>query len=236
MKYFSIFFLLCICSGTLDAQEIYFTDAVEIFSRKKTAYVTLADGTDIEGTIHRIKNKRGLVKELKLKFENGEIKTLLPTDINRMYLPQSGWDKMMEASKMEVTKWGQDDVNVEYLKEGYAYFETTEVMLNAKKKETLILQMVNPAFGNKIKVFFDPYAQETISAGVAGMKLAGGHDKSYYVKMGNEIAFKLKKKDYDDRAMEMYKDCKSYWLEVKDDIVWSNFPKQVYMHSGACLE
>jgi hypothetical protein len=230
---FSLFLLISI---TCLAQETYFTDAVEVFSRKKTAYIKLADGTDVEGTINRLKNKRGLVKELRIKLDDGTISTFLPRDIEHMYLPQSSFDKILEASKMEVTKWGKGDINEEKLKEGYAYFESTEVILSPKKSEVLLLQLVNPAFTNKVKVFFDPFAQETASASVGGVKLAGGHDKSYFLKVGSSPAYKLKKRDYKEKAEEIYGDCKPYWDKIKEDIEWSNFPEQLYMHAGACTE
>ena len=102
-------------------QNKYFTDAVEIFSKKKISYVTLSDGEEIEGNIKRMKTTKGLMKELKLKMADGSEKVLIPGDIQSMYLAQNEWDKVLEASKMDVTKWDDEDVNSERLKEGYAY-------------------------------------------------------------------------------------------------------------------
>jgi hypothetical protein len=216
------------------AQERYFTDAVEIISKKKPAYITTIDGDEVEGKIKNIKLQRGLVKEVKLKMEDGEVKSFLPADVKHMYLPQSSWDKMLEASKMDVTSWGEDDVNQDKLKEGYAFFESVDVIINKKKEGRLILQLVNPAFRNKYSVYFDPFAQETISAGVGGVKLAGGIDKSYYFKSNDEKAYKLKKKDYKDLAADLYSDCDSFWKTIKDDVRWSDFPEHLFNYTNNC--
>ncbi len=57
-----------------------------------------------------------------------------------------------------------------------------------KKKLTLLLQLLNPGFPNKIKVLFDPYAGETASFGFGSIKLAGGGAKTYYFKKGENVA------------------------------------------------
>lgn len=223
-------------SSIIFGQERYFTDAVEIFSKKKISYVTLADGEEIEGNIKRMKTTKGLMKELKLKMADGSEKVLLPGDIQSMYLAQNEWDKVLEAAKMDVTKWDDEDVNSERLKDGYAYFESVEVNYRKKKTETLLLQMVNPSFSNKVKVFFDPLAAETTSASVGGIKLAGGIDKSYFIKTEGEVGYRLKKKDYKDSAQGIMGDCKPYWNKIKKDLSWSDFPEHLFNHASACME
>ena len=84
---------------------------------------------------HLIDHKK---KKLKLK----------PEEIKHMYICPSGYDKMnAELSKIyDVPKWTSEaTLNEGYIKEGYSYFESTEVMIK-KKKMTLLLQLLNPGF------------------------------------------------------------------------------------------
>ena len=73
------------------------------------------------------------------------------------------------------------DVNQSYLEDGYLYMEKSQVKIK-KKTGAYMMQLMNPTFSGKIKVFNDPFAGETASIGVGGMKLAGGLAKSYYIK------------------------------------------------------
>ena len=63
-----------------------------------------------------------------------------------------------------------------------------------KKKKVLLMQLLNPHFGAKVKVYHDPFANSTASVGVGGFTVAGGDEKSYYVQFGEDTAFKLEKK------------------------------------------
>lgn len=41
------------------------------------------------------------------------------------------------------------------------------------KEEILLMQLINPAFSNKIRIYADSYATETRSFGVKGITLTG---------------------------------------------------------------
>ena len=60
------------------------------------------------------------------------------------------------------------------------------------KKETLIPQLINPGFDDKIQVYHDPKAKETGGSALTG-GLVGGKDKSYY--FSKEIITTLVKKE-----------------------------------------
>ncbi len=49
------------------------------------------------------------------------------------------------------------------------------------------MQLVNPRFSKVISVYSDPFAKETSSIGIGGLKLAGGIAKSYYLKKGEKM-------------------------------------------------
>lgn len=231
-KHLLVFGFIFSCMA-MQAQD-FFSQPIEVFSKKKTAYVTMADGTEVEGTIHKIKRKKGLFEEVSL-YVNEKKTPLKAGDIAHMYLPQSDWDKLGKALDVmdDATQWNNDEnVNMDYITDGYAYFETSTTNYRKNKTADVLLQLLNPAFANKIKVYHDPYATESASVGVAGIKMAGGNDKSYFVKKGDETAFRLKSKDYKDYISKLYGDCDVFEKDKK--FKWSYFGDHLMTYSKEC--
>lgn len=213
----------------------YFSTPVESFSRKKPAYITLKSGEEVTGTIKDYDLKRGLIDEITIEVAKKDKRKYTPDQISHMYLPQSGFDKMSAAyAKMyDATMWESDDVNAEYMKDGYAYFEQSVVQLKRKEINAL-LQMVNASFNKPVKVFHDPWASESASLNVKGIKVAGGIEKSYWVVVGDDVAFKIEKKNYNDKLGEVYKNCSDYISKLGDKPAWKDFPEALHTYSKDC--
>lgn len=234
MKKVSLFIVLLIATNSIFAQS--FIPAFDRFSSKEIAYIYLENGTKVEGTIDDIDRKKGLIEEITIQ-PTGEKKkkSFKPEDIKTMYLPASGYFKLVNSldQAFDAQKWKNNDVNMEIISKGYAYFEKQKVQIKNDTQD-LLMQMVNPAFSSKIKVFHDPLAQESMSFGYAGITMAGGDDKSYYVQVGREVAKRLKKKDYDDEYMKLYKDCPDLLKKLKEDHRWTNFDKHLVEYTTKC--
>lgn len=204
------------------------------FSKKKISYVYLADGTEIKGHIKDIDRKKGLIEKVKIKDMDGKKHKFKAEEIDHMYLYPSGFSKFAAAYDFlhDATKWDNDTYSQGLFGKGYVLFEQSEVYLKKKKgkKRTLLLQLLNPSFSSKIKIYTDPYAGETASLGVGSIKVAGGIAKSYYVKKGDDVAYRLKKKKYKDQYKELYKGCAE--LENMEKARWSKFEENVYQYSS----
>lgn len=213
----------------------YFSTPVEGFSRKKPAYVTLKSGEEVTGMIKDYDLKRGLIDEVTIVVGKKDKRKYTPDQIAFMYLPESGLNKLGAAmDKMyDATQWESEDINAEYMKDGYAYFEQATVQLKKKKIEAL-LQMVNTSFNNPVKVFHDPWSGETTSVGVAGIKVAGGLEKSYWVKAGDNDCFKIKKKNYPEDLDKVFTKCDSYKSEIPAKPKWDDFPELLLNYSKSC--
>lgn len=204
-----------------------FLDGSFVFSSKKESYITLNDGSELVGFIDDIDRKKGLIEEITIKDVDKKKHKLKPEQIKHMYIAPSGFDKLAATNRLiyDATKWDDDkSAHAEHIKAGYVYFETTEVMIK-KKKLSLLLQLINPGFANKIKVYFDPLAGETASLGFGGIKVVGGDAKSYYFKKGDGVAFKMEKKNYDDEIANLYGDCPALKKEFDKKMNWGNVEK-----------
>lgn len=214
-----------------------FLDGANTFSSKKTVFMTLKDGTEVTGTMASIGRKKGLIKDITLEDSLGRETEYLPEHISKMYIAPSGTDKFLRGynDAFDLSKLEEDQsLNKEHIKNGYVLFESNEVMIK-KEKKVLLLQLVNPGFCSEIRVYYDPYAAETASASFGGFKLAGGDAKSYYVKKGDGVAFKLEKKNYEDEMKNLYGDVANYKNVImhEDDIRWFDFPKHIVKYTKA---
>ena len=192
--------------------------------------MNLEDGTTVKGYIVDIDRKKGLIEEIVIKDSTSKKKvTYKPEQVKNMYLPPSGYDKLMRLNDKlnDTQKWSDEKVNVEYIKQGYVLFEKSEVMIK-KNKMTLLVQLLNPEFSGKIRVYLDPNASETTSYGAGGFKLAGGDAKSYYVKKGEEVAFKLQSKNYEEEYKHLYGDCATFFDANVKKFDWSDLAKNIF--------
>ncbi|MFT5168629.1 MAG: hypothetical protein ACI8P3_003874 [Saprospiraceae bacterium] len=234
MKIFKLLLLFIFITAAASAQN--FLEPTESFSVKKDAYITLKDGKEVTGQFRKTKRKKGLFLTITIKDGKGDKVTYEADQIKHMYLPASGWDKFAKAYNniYDATDWNDDSsLNQEYLKDGYAYFESVTTKIKKKTRVTL-LQVLNPAYCQKVRIYNNPWASETASLGIGGFKVAGGDTKSFYVKaISQDKAFLLKKKNYKDEFKNFYGDCKSFMKKYKD-MKWSEIEEHVFEHAKAC--
>lgn len=223
-------FTLLICVflfAQANAQELLSPSMT--FSHKKTAYVTLTDGTEIEGLIKDVDRKKGLVEYVKIKDNDGKKHKLKAEAIQYMYLPPSGFDKLSKATDFltDAQKWGSDaKLNNDLLSQGYVYLENSNVRIK-KKTRVLLMQLLNPTFSGKIKVYHDPMAKETMSLGVGPIKAVGGDAKSYFIKIGDKAAYKIKKKEYKKEFPVLWKSCKAVKSKYGKSIKWKELTQHI---------
>lgn len=197
------------------------------FSHKKTAYITLMDGTELKGNVDKIKREKGLIEEIKFVDGSGKKYKLKAGDVKEMYLPPSGVDKLSRAMNIanDARKWNNESMNSDLLNKNYVYFENAQVKIK-KKELTLLMQLLNPTFSKSVKVYHDPYAKETASLGVGGVKVAGGDAKSYFIALNNQAAFKLTKKKYKEEFLLLWKTCGQMKTSFPD-IKWTELTQHI---------
>jgi hypothetical protein len=207
----------------------------DAFSHSKTAYITKTDGTELKGTIDDIDRKKGLIEEITILDESKKKIKLKPEEVKYMYLPQSGLDKLDKALDVatDAQKWGDEKIKSDLIKDGYTYFEQSEVMIK-KNKMVLLMQLLNPTFCKFVRIYQDPLAQESASFGVAGIKLAGGDEKSYYFKKGEEPAYRLYRSDYKENFKTIWSDCPNLISKYESHLKWTDLAKQVCDYSTDC--
>jgi len=204
---FILAILFMAVSAGMDAQQLL-TPSFG-FSHKKTSYVTLLDGTVITGTVKDIDRKKGLIEFVNIEDGEGKKNKLKAEKIKLMYLPPTAADNWAKADAFlsDATKWSGQKLNEDLINQGYVYFENAKVKIK-KKESVLLMQLLNPTFCEKVRVYNDPYAKETTGLGVGGINVVGGAEKSYYIKVeGQKAAFLLEKKNFKDEFPALWQKC-----------------------------
>lgn len=218
-----------ISSVAFKAIAQHFTQPTSSFSQKDTSYITMKDGTTMEVNIDILKFNKGQISELKVKTPDKKKIKIKPEEIEYMYLPQSGWDKLNKFGDFitDATLWHNDSIDNEKIAKGYVYFESAEVLFG-KKTKLLLMQVLNPTFCSMVKVFNDPFAGETASVGIGNIKLVGGEAKSYYFQKDNKPAYKLVNNKYKKEFSEIWADCPALIEKYGESPKWADLEKHVY--------
>ena len=221
----NFFTLALLFSATFSSYSQTFMEGFDRFSSKKIAYLTLSDGSKVEGLIEDLDRKRGNISKISLMVD-GKKKTYKPDQIKEMSLPASGFDKLNK--QIEVATNISKGLNRDRVTDGYGFFEYTQVDIKGKVR-SLLMQLVNPGFHDKVRVYFNPFSMETISVGLGPMQV-GGLDRSYFVKVGDEPAYRITKGNYNEKSKELFKGCPSAMTALQEDPEWSKFERTVYVH------
>lgn len=228
--------LTVMMSLSLSAQT--FSPAFQGWSKKKQTYITMKDGTEHTVNIKKLKFKKGLIDELKVvPVDGGKKIKIKPENISHMYIAPSNLAKLgqtLEAST-DLTRIQDGELDSGHLQNGYMYMESSEVQIKKKKTQYCMLQVMNPTFSGKIKVYNDPFAKKSAGIGIGDFTIAGGLDKSYYIKKeGEQIARKIKKKDYKKDIETLFSECPTVVDKYKDNPQWSEFEQFIYDYSITC--
>lgn len=241
MKKFTFILIIAFMAGDLFAQS--FNMPLQSFSRKKKAFIHKTDGTVQEGFIDGFKRKKGVYVLVKMKDEEGNKSEIPASEISHAFLAPSALGKI--SAKMEkihnINRWDRKiNQDTSLINEGYVFFEKTKVEFK-KGTEDLLLQLLNPSFCSDIKVYFNPRTQETasVSAGPSmgigstrgQLEVAGGEAKSYYVKIGDKPAFKLKKGKYKKMFMKLYGDSPEFVEKYGKKGKWRDFAEHLYYYT-----
>jgi len=176
--------------------------------------------------------KDGLSK-ISIKLENGDKVKYVPEEVISLRIKASKLLKLVlisesTSSVKEASKANFDEmVNREYI-----IFETA---LATKKTDTYrLLQLVNPGFDAKIKVFAEP-SSKTGGLSMGGIQLTGGEDRAVLFVKGDVKAITVKKGSYAENFDALYSDCPEMTSAYKGQkIKWEDAALHVFTYNQAC--
>lgn len=232
---FSLFTIALLMTGNASGQGFIETIEGEGLSALygNECVVRLQSGEEVRGTFSGgVYVNNGLAK-LKIKLGNGENAKFLPEQVVSLHVKASGLMKLYMISEAgssirELTNADFDKI----VDREWVVFETATT---PRQKETKrILQLLNPGFDSKIKVFAEPNAK-TGGLAIGGIQVTGGEDRVYLFVKGGEKAFKVKKGSYSENFQELYSDCPEMISHFQGGkIRWDDVALHVFVYDQLC--
>ncbi len=236
MKKLFVFTVLFLLYNSASAQKMtgagkdLFQSTYITFSKKKPILLILNDGTKVQGTLKKLKRKGLIIQSVFLKEKSGKVSEFPASKIKEMYAYPHGFDKAMKTLDLvtNIYKIQRKDTQYGMLKDGAVLLRGLKISLrNKKAPKYYLIQLLNPEFDRYLEVYGDPHAHKTASVQFGMMTMAGGLEKSYYVKKGDKIYY-IRKKDFKKDYVKLFGDCKEFIKKYPaDKAKWRHFSEYV---------
>lgn len=193
----------------------------------------LTSGEEITGTFSGGMYVTNGLSKVTIKQQNGEKIKLTPEQIVSLKIKSSKLMKlaMISESGSSLKELANTNFN-DIVNRDWIVFETA---MTPRKTDTYrILQLLNPGFDSKIKVFAEPNAK-TGAINIGGLQVTGGEDRIYLFVKGGEKAFKVKKGSYSEDYRELYSDCPEMLSAFEGSkIKWDDVALHVFYYDQHC--
>lgn len=234
MKRIKLLSIICLAALTTNAQ--YFIPEMNSSSitMAKEVYAVTNAGDTIRGKMGGAMIGMGQLRSFSIKLEDETKVKFKSSDVKILAIKPSKLTNIESAmSAPNVAKAGQIDFDAVVNRE-WVYFE--QALLPKKKDKYVMMQLLNPGFDSKIKVYLDPNAKETRGIGVSEIQITGGEDKSYLVVFDGGKSEVYKKSRYKKEALQqLYKDCPVFEENYDGDkFKWENFAEHVFVYDQLC--
>lgn len=219
--------LVNLVAKTAVAQQ--FLPEMEFLSTQKPGYLLTKSGQRIVVTLEKVHRKKGAIEGVLVKTTDGSTVDYKAADIEEMGFPPADVAKgiavketmgsVFRAKNADIKQIGRDTVLFyhEYLDD---------------QKRDVLLQLLNPGFDHKIRVYHDPSASQTSGVGFGPVMITGGLDKSYYIRK-NDTAYRIRKGDYEAEFKKLYGDCPTLASKYPAS-AWRDLVRHVYDYEQIC--
>lgn len=238
MKTYLTLLVLCLIGNMATAQySKYFMPPIDeglVTTAKEVYTVTLA-GDTIRGRITSATMINGQIRSFniktkdksKMKFKSADVKVLAIKATEFM-----NWTSAMSTPNI------QRAMDLDFNKVMNREWVIFDQALLPTKEKYALMQLLNPDFDSKIKVYLNPNANETATLTVNGMMVSGGEDTSYLVVTEGDQSELYKKFKYNKEALtRLYKDCEAFAAEYAGEkFKWSEFSEHVLFYDQLCQE
>ncbi len=227
-KVFCIIILAVVALAPAFCQQLL--PAMDRFSEKKPGHLITMKGERIDFVLTDLDRKKGLIINVEGKTLDGKKFEMDAIEIKELALAPSSWSKMTSTLNATESVLTATKTDLNKLNPDLVYFFQENV--GDKKNTTALMQLLNPQFCTKIRIYHDPYAAETAGVGIGGIQVTGGVDKSYYVKFEDKTR-RIFKKNYDDDFPLFFKSCTDLTTKYKG-FAWRDFPDHVFFFENSC--
>ena len=220
-------FFICLLSLSSQAQQ--FLPEMEFLSIQKPGYLVSKSGQRIQATLDKVHRRKGAIEGVIVKTPDGKTIEYVAADILEMGFPPADVAKGIAVKETMGSVFRAKNSDIKQISRDTVIFY--HEYLDDQKRDVL-LQLLNPGFDHKIRVYHDPSANQTSGVGLGPVMITGGLDKSYYIRRNN-TAYRLRKGDYETEFKKLYADCPALTTKYPAS-AWRDLVRHVYDYDQNC--
>lgn len=196
----------------------------------KGAEATKNDGSVVSGKLAFATIVNGQLRSFTIKDENGEKQKFKAAAVKALKVKPAKIANIQSAFSSPTLMAQLKKDTKATLNREWVYFE--RALLPKKSNKPVLMQLLNPGFDSKIKVYLDPNAKETKSL----KGLTGGLAKSYLVVAGGQKSMVIKKGKYKkDAPLVLYNNCSVFDEHYGGEkFIWRDFSEHVFVFDQMC--
>ncbi len=224
---------LVFASSTVQAQGFIQAASGKVIAGE--SQLVTVDGLEVTGRIKSATVINGSLKSFSLVDESGNKTKYLAADVAELRVKVGILMKLdlLSQSAQSIKKLVDADFD-EILTRDHVIYER---VLLPKKDKYRLLQLLNPGFDGKFKVYPDPrfFAKESAEHSVFGVKVAGGKAKSFLLAKNGQKSVVIKKGSYEKQFEEVFGDCQ----DILDNFAgkkrkFKHFAEHVFVYDQLC--
>lgn len=210
---------------------------VEGFIGAQPSKVVTVTGDTIKGELKSAMFMNGLLKSFTYELAGtGEKRKFKAEEVKYLRIKASKMANLESMASGASSLRRMSNTNFDDIK-NREFIEFEQALQPGDKTKYALLQLLNPGFDSKIKVYSDPAGQKTSTTTIGGMAVTGGEDKSYLVVKGGIKAERVKKKDYNESFAMLFGDCPELIKNFSasgEKLSFFDFATHVFDYDKAC--
>ena len=236
MKSFLSLFVFALVSFQANAQySQYFMPPIDddLISSSRDVYVVTNAGDTVRGRVNSSTVINGQIRALTIKSPDKTKYKYKAADIQVFAIRATQFMNMTSVMSVpNILRASETDYD-KIMQREWIIFD--QALLPNKDKYAL-MQLLNPDFSSKIKIYVNPNANETGTLSIGGTAITGGEDTSYFVVTEGKKSEVYRKRKYADEAMtRLFKDCEAFANEYAGEkFKWSDFSEHVLVYDQLC--
>ncbi len=225
-------FLLTVLMATSTSFAQYFVPKLsqEHITTSRFAYVITTEGDSITGRITTMFADTDQIKSFTIKNKEGKFK-FTADDVVRLVIQP--WENIFSDSGPlnipEILRMTNSEFN-KIIVLDWVFFE--RIQLPTKKEKYALVQLQNPGFDSRLKIYVHSNANETAETKVGSITVAGGDAASHLLVVDGGKAQVVRKRKYQEMAFsEIFVDCDAMKENYQTEkLKWKDFAKHVFMY------
>lgn len=195
-------------------------------------YVVKNNGDTISGKLSGVNGTIPDLRHITFKIAKKEKIRVMAEEIKTLAILPGPFITTEGGAVVDMLKGLENEAFAAALPEGdWMFFERQR--LPQKREYYQFMQLLNPGFDSKIKVYAHPEAESTGGLTGNGIQLTGSMENIYYVSVGGANITEIQQLGYRKKALaELYNNCEV--IGAIDKLKWKDFPKHVFAHHQEC--